>query len=174
MIFNSLACWWLMHPFISRFVEYSALQSLHFERICFVLLARITVFNSTFNNISVISFQSVVLAEETGENHRPAASHWHTLSHNVLSSTLRKGHDSTFVVIGTDCTVSCEANNHTSTTTAATRFYCAMFDSLWYIQTLTVKENFNLNNSQILYMRTFMFAINYIYMSNLNGNLYFP
>jgi hypothetical protein len=58
-------------------------------------LARITVFNSTFNNISVISFQSVVLVEETGENHRPAASHWHTLSHNVVSSTLRKGQDST-------------------------------------------------------------------------------
>jgi hypothetical protein len=33
------------------------------------------VFNATFNNISVISWLSVLLAEETGENHRPAASH---------------------------------------------------------------------------------------------------
>jgi hypothetical protein len=36
------------------------------------------VFNATFNNISVISWQSVLLVEETGvpgENHRPAASH---------------------------------------------------------------------------------------------------
>jgi hypothetical protein len=36
------------------------------------------VFNATFNNISVISWQSVLLAEETGgpgENHRPVASH---------------------------------------------------------------------------------------------------
>ena len=36
------------------------------------------VFNATFNNISVILWQSVLLAEETGvpgENHRPAASH---------------------------------------------------------------------------------------------------
>jgi hypothetical protein len=36
------------------------------------------VLNATFNNISVISWQSVVLVEETGvpgENHRPAASH---------------------------------------------------------------------------------------------------
>jgi hypothetical protein len=36
------------------------------------------VFNTTFNNISVISWQSVLLVEETevpGENHRPAASH---------------------------------------------------------------------------------------------------
>jgi uncharacterized DUF497 family protein len=34
------------------------------------------VFNSTFNNISVISWRSALLAEETeehGENHRPAA-----------------------------------------------------------------------------------------------------
>ena len=34
------------------------------------------VFNTTFNNISVISLQSVLLVEETGvpgENHRPAA-----------------------------------------------------------------------------------------------------
>jgi len=36
------------------------------------------VLNATFNNISVISWQSVLLVEETratGENHRPAASH---------------------------------------------------------------------------------------------------
>jgi hypothetical protein len=48
------------------------------------------VFNATFNNISVISWQSVLSVEETGvprENHRPAASHWQTLSHNVVSST---------------------------------------------------------------------------------------
>jgi hypothetical protein len=34
----------------------------------------IIVFNTTFNNISVISWQSVLLVEETRENHRPAAS----------------------------------------------------------------------------------------------------
>jgi len=42
------------------------------------------VLNATFNNISVISWRSVLLVEETGgprENHRPAASHWQTLSH---------------------------------------------------------------------------------------------
>ena len=36
------------------------------------------VFNATFNNISVISWQSVLLVEETGvpgENHRLVASH---------------------------------------------------------------------------------------------------
>jgi hypothetical protein len=36
------------------------------------------VFNATFNNISVISWQSVLLVEETGvpgENKRPASNH---------------------------------------------------------------------------------------------------
>jgi hypothetical protein len=32
-------------------------------------------FNATFNHISVISWRSVLLVEETGENHRPVASH---------------------------------------------------------------------------------------------------
>ena len=34
------------------------------------------VFNATFNNISIISWQSVLLVDETritGENHRPVA-----------------------------------------------------------------------------------------------------
>jgi hypothetical protein len=38
------------------------------------------VFNATFNNISIISWWSVLLVEETGvsaENHRPVASHCH-------------------------------------------------------------------------------------------------
>jgi len=34
------------------------------------------VFNATFNNISVISWRSVLLVEETRENHWLAASHW--------------------------------------------------------------------------------------------------
>jgi hypothetical protein len=49
-------------------------------------------FNATFNNISVILWRLVLLVEETGvpgENHRPAASHWQTLLHNVVSSTSR-------------------------------------------------------------------------------------
>ena len=65
------------------------------------------MFNATFNNISVISWQSVLLVEETGENHRPVACHchwqtlspgenhrpvachchWQPLSHSVVSNT---------------------------------------------------------------------------------------
>ena len=43
-------------------------------------------FNTTFNNISVISWRSVLLVEETGvpeENHWPAVSHRQTLSHII-------------------------------------------------------------------------------------------
>ena len=50
------------------------------------------VFNVILNNISVISWRSILLVEETGvleENHQPATSHWQTLSHNVVYSTPR-------------------------------------------------------------------------------------
>jgi hypothetical protein len=53
---------------------------------------KVMVFNTTFNNISDISWRSVLLVEETGkpwENHWTAASHWQTLSHNVVLSTPR-------------------------------------------------------------------------------------
>jgi signal transduction histidine kinase len=48
---------------------------------------RFMVFNTTFNNISAISWQSILLVEETRENHWPVASHWQTLLDNVVSST---------------------------------------------------------------------------------------
>ena len=55
-------------------------------KICFLFVC-FMVLNATFNNISVIYWRLVVLVEETGEpreNHRPVASHWQTLSHNVV------------------------------------------------------------------------------------------
>ena len=53
-------------------------------------MVRVMVLNVTFNNISVISWRSALLVEETGvprENYRPAASHWQTVSHTVVWST---------------------------------------------------------------------------------------
>jgi len=47
------------------------------------------VFTATFNNISVISWRSVLLVEETEENFQFNQSHQQTLSHNVVSSTPR-------------------------------------------------------------------------------------
>ena len=52
------------------------------------------VLNATLNNISVISWRSVLLVKETGvpeENHQPVASHWQTLSHNVSSTPCLSG-----------------------------------------------------------------------------------
>jgi hypothetical protein len=57
----------------------------------FCIRNRAMVFNTTFNNISVMLWQSVLLMEETGvprENHQPVASHWETLSHNVVHLAL--------------------------------------------------------------------------------------
>jgi hypothetical protein len=55
---------------------------------------RVRMLSTTFNNITVISWQSVLLVEETrgpGENHPPVTSHKSLtiLSHNVASSTPR-------------------------------------------------------------------------------------
>jgi len=54
------------------------------------------VFNATFNSISVISWRSVLIVEETGaprENHRPVASYWQTCLHNVVWGTSRQEQD---------------------------------------------------------------------------------
>jgi hypothetical protein len=55
------------------------------------------------------------------ENHRPAAGHRQTLSHNVVSSTPRLSGVRTHKVsvIGTDCIGSCKSNYHTITDTTA-------------------------------------------------------
>ena len=41
------------------------------------------------STIFQLSWLSVLLVEETGDNHRPATSHWQILSYNVVSSTAR-------------------------------------------------------------------------------------
>jgi hypothetical protein len=54
------------------------------------LFACLMMFNATFNNMSVISWSVLLLEETKGhrENHRPVASHWQTLSHNVVHLVL--------------------------------------------------------------------------------------
>ena len=66
------------------------------------------VYIATFNNISVISWRSILLVEETGV---PGENHRQTLSHNVVSSTPHNEQGSNnLVMIGTDCTGSCIYN----------------------------------------------------------------
>ena len=76
------------------------------------------VFNATFNNISVISWWSVLLLEETGvsgEHHRPVASLWKTLSQNVVHLAITRFEVTTLVVICTDYTGSFKSNYYTIT-----------------------------------------------------------
>ena len=75
------------------------IMKIHIDIVCSSISTRIRimVFTATFNNISVISWRSVLLVEETGvpgENNKPVVSHWQTLSHNVVSSTPRHERDS--------------------------------------------------------------------------------
>jgi hypothetical protein len=63
--------------------------NLHSPTIMKLRQVRVMVFNATFNNISAISWWSVLLVKEhgvPGVNQRPVASHWQTLSHNAVSS----------------------------------------------------------------------------------------
>ena len=83
----------------------------------------VMMFYPAFNNISVISWWSVLLVEEngvSGENHRPVASHWQISSHNVVLSTPRLSRVRTkLVLIGTYCLGSCKSNYHMITTMMA-------------------------------------------------------
>ena len=81
------------------------------------------VFNATFNNISVISWRSVLLVEETRvpEKTTDLSQVTDKLSHNVVPSTPRLCRIRTreLVVMGTDCihVGSFKSNYHTITTT---------------------------------------------------------
>ena len=111
---------------------------------------RVMVFNVIFNNISVITWQSVLLVEETKvpeENHWPVTSHRQTISHYVLSSTQVTSPGARFkltvlVMIGTDCTCSCKSNYHT-TTTAPHKLVVSeqLFNSKWAIFQEYRREN---------------------------------
>jgi hypothetical protein len=83
----------------------------------------VMVFNATFNNVSIISWWSVLLVEETGvpkEKHRPVEVTDKLLSQNVVSSIPLHEWDSNsqlLVVIDTDCIGSCKSNYHMTMTT---------------------------------------------------------
>ena len=97
------------------------------------------VFNATFNNISVISWRSVVLVEETGvpgENHRPVASHWQTLSHNVASGT--PYHEQNLLKTGDELRCSGRVGSSCSTGACVKAWICQR----------RKKNNTNTNNKQ--------------------------
>ena len=75
----------------------------------------VMVFNTTFNYISVISWRSVILIEETGEHHRPDKLFWIMLYRVHITMSGIGMHR--LVVIGTDCIGSCKSKNRTLMTT---------------------------------------------------------
>ena len=83
---------------------------------------RFMMFKATSNNISFISWWSVLLVEETGvsiENHRPAVNHWQnfiTYCWIEYTSPWTGFGLTMLVVIGTNCTGSCKSTYHTVTT----------------------------------------------------------
>jgi hypothetical protein len=102
-------------------------EELNVKIIC--ILVCFMVFNTTFiNNISAISWQSVLLVEENGENHWPVASHYQ-LYHIMLYQVhlAWAGFElNTSVVIGTNCIGSCKSNYHITTMTAPYVFWWSM------------------------------------------------
>jgi hypothetical protein len=81
--------------------------------------------NTTFNNISVISWRSVLLMEETsgpGENNRPVPNHWQICHIKMHTSPCSRFEFATPVVINTDCIGSCKSNYHTITAMMALPF----------------------------------------------------
>ena len=112
----------------------------------------VRVINATFNNISVISWRSVLLVEETGDNHRPAASHWQTLSHNVVWSTYRLSRILSLNVSGDRHGLHrllYKSNYHTITTTMAPiwwweiKIYVYIFKCIIYITDLACYTYFH-------------------------------
>jgi hypothetical protein len=79
----------------------------------------LTVFNATFNNISVISRRSVLLVEETGwpgEKPQVTDKHYHIM---LYTSPWAGVKPTKSVVIGTDCIGRCKSNYSTITATTA-------------------------------------------------------
>jgi hypothetical protein len=71
------------------------------------------VFNATFNNMSVILLQALLLLEETAENHWPVVSHWQTLSHNVEHLALIEIQDTALILYNICCIWLWSEINHT-------------------------------------------------------------
>ena len=104
----------------------------------FILELGVMEFNATFNNISVISWVSVTLVEDTAvlrENHWLVTSQWQTLSHNVVSRTpfLSGLELATLDVIGTHWIGSFKSNYHMITSTTAMNMFWLIDWLNWFL-----------------------------------------
>ena len=91
---------------------------------------------NTFNNISVISWRSVLLVEETTDLSQVTDKLYHII---LYTSTWSKFELTTSTVIGTDCIGSCKSNYHTIKGKAMTALFkiyiyekqCKKVNVLW-------------------------------------------
>ena len=103
-------------------------------------------FNTTFNNISIISWLSVLLVEKTRvplENHRPVAC---KLYHIMLCRVhFTKTEIRMLVMTGTDCISSCKFNYLTiiTTMTPCLNVNCFLWSSVYALSISCQKGYFN-------------------------------
>ena len=92
------------------------------------------VFNATFNTLSVISWRSVLLVEETGGPgetcHKPLTNFYHIM---LYTSPWLRFELTTAMVIGTDCICSCKSNYHIITNVAASSMCWSFNHCTYYI-----------------------------------------
>ena len=91
---------------------------------------------ANFNNIAAISWRSVLLPIPGEREHWPAASHWQTLSHNVVSSTPRLFQIRTQNVSGDRHIgyIVVNPTTHTITTTTSFKFKLTVGDTNIIVQ----------------------------------------
>ena len=81
-----------------------------------IMLVCCMVFNAPFNNISIISWRSVLLVKETTDLSQVTDKLYHIM---LYTSPWSRFELISSVVIGTDCIGCCKSNNHTITATTA-------------------------------------------------------